>query len=477
MCGILFSEGQLSDEMIELVSRRGSDFQKLINLNDCTLFSSVLSIRSTIEQPIIENNFILQFNGEIFNSSESDTLYIKKLISKHITLESLDNLEACFEYLSKIYDEINQYENELALCIKIGRFVCFFRDDFGKRSLGYSINPFTVSSVLYSIEIDSMMLYIYDLKDKIINIRFKTKKNLISEYLDRIPTIESFLISQKYLKEFPYLSEYSNLLHSSNQKENKQEDVKFRIEEFHKLLLKSFEKRKFDGSPVVFLSGGIDSLVVAIYVHLTIDSKKSIYLINTALPESFDREMGIKAYKDLVTIFPDRQFHFIDNDLALDCILENRKVIERLMFPKTDKMTFNISCILYFSSMIASKYSKVVYLGSGADELFGGYSKYKNKEGRNHMFFDLLTISSHNLCRDDRAVGNWNVEARFPFLDSNIVLYSLKLGDSELINDKSNKIPLREILKFHGFNRAAETPKKAMQYGTGMSLFEEYLYK
>lgn len=477
MCGILFSESSLSPETMELISRRGRNWQKLIELPDASLFSSVLSIRSTIQQPIVEELFTLQYNGEIYNNSESDTLFIRDLVLKHINLKCTENIQSCFEFLSKVYENINMCENELALCIKVGNFVCFFKDDVGRKSLGFSLNPFTISSLLYSTELDSMKLYIYDLVTKSINSIFKPRIGLISKYFNQIYRLKSFINSEKYQKEHPYLLEYHGLLESTVQCPSESSSRSDNIEILHTLLISSFKKRKYNESPVVFLSGGIDSLIVAIYIHLTIESDKTIYLINTSVPELFDRTMGILAYKDLVKMFPERKFIFIQNDLNLDLIIEHRSRIETLIKPKNDKMTFNIACVMYFSAMIASKYSKIVYLGSGADELFGGYSKYKADNFRNQMFLDLFTISSHNLCRDDRVISDWNVEARFPLLDTEIILFSLNLPDSDLIDEKFNKAILRKILKYNKFNRASEVPKKAMQFGTGMNTFESFLYE
>jgi asparagine synthetase B (glutamine-hydrolysing) len=522
MCGIILSEVEIDSNSSNLVKRRGLDSNNFIKFNDFYLFSSVLSIRSVVQQPVLEKSFSLQFNGEIFNDCLSDTEFIKNVI-----IENADDFiknALKFEFVTKTYRELNAFECEYSICITVGSFVFFFKDDIGKRSIGYSILPFVISSVNYENEIDPMKLYCYDAKTKTLSSVFKPLEGLVKQYLIRFNSITSYVNSDKYRKELRYLEGYENpqiinqseLLSTSNAliledhekydtlprfNQSNSEIFKDRIEdnliiatEFNQsnlpsyddcvsdvqnLLLDSFKKRTYNGDPVVFLSGGIDSLLVALLVHITIDENRTIFLINTAVPGSFDREMGKLAFTDLKLIFPKRNFIFIEKDLSLELISEHSDRISALMYPKIGKMHFNIASVLYFSAMEASKYSKVVFLGSGADEIFGGYNKYKidknDKNDKSQMLFDLFTISSHNISRDDRVISNWNIEGRFPFLDSKIILYTLDLPSNYLIKNDMNKRILRDILKMNKFDRASTVPKKAMQYGTGMTLFENKL--
>lgn len=477
MCGIILSEEDLDHSFRKLVTRRGKGLNTKVKYNE-TLFllSAVNSIRSDVNQPIFKDGFTLQYNGEIYNGCESDTLFVQEIISNVLKSCKGKGVEL-FDFVSKIYLEINKSENELAICFTYQNFVFFFKDDVGRRSLGYSEKPFTLSSCKYEKEIDPMKLYIYSLEAKKVVAIFKPQSILVNRYLNNIKLFERYIVDDKLIASCSYLFGYGDIIKSSKPDIPKLPARENSVDLLHSLLLKSFTKRKFDKDPVVFLSGGIDSLIVAIYIHLTVEPDKTIFLINTAVPGSFDREMGILAYTDLKNMFPERNFNFIENDLTLGLVLEHKNRISELIYPKTSKMDFNIGTILYFSSIEASKHSKVVFLGSGADEVFGGYSKYKFGDFRDNMLFDLFTISAHNLCRDDRVIGDSCVEARFPLLDTEIINFSLDCQESDFINKGSNKFILREILRLNKFERASEVPKKAMQYGTGMNKFEEELFK
>ena len=67
-------------------------------------------------------------------------------------------------------------------------------------------------------------------------------------------------------------------------------------------------------------------------------------------------------------------------------------------------------------------------LGMGADELLVGYSRYRTAWRRGGAFAlrrelsrDLRRIPRRNLGRDDRVVSDQAREARFPFLDEDVV--------------------------------------------------------
>jgi len=136
-------------------------------------------------------------------------------------------------------------------------------------------------------------------------------------------------------------------------------------------------------------------------------------------------------------------------------------------------MDFNIGFILHYTALEARKYSKVCFLGSGADELFGGYSKYKKENCRHRMLLDVVTLSYNNLSRDDRVISNNNLEARLPLLDSDVINYSFNFND-ELIKDK---FVIRQLLINYGLIKISCAPKKAMQYGTGLNKYENKYFK
>lgn len=501
MCGILLSEDELKKEVVLLIKNRGKSYFNRVRLQNMNSASSVLSIRSSVEQPIIEKDYSFFFNGEIYNKWESDTMFIRDTIDsvlksnrvvveneneeifkedKNLCCSTVPNqdlgISKNFTVLELIYTEINKHENEMALAILMGNKVLFFKDDIGRRSFGITFSPFFLSSVQYSEELDSMKLYLYDIKQKCLYSKFKPRFGIIKLYFDRFGWVKHHLQSCKYGQAYDHFIRCYDKISDSVPKEYtfKKSEENF-VAELTALLKNSIAKRVVKADPIiVFFSGGIDSLIIAIFCHLCVGVGIKIHLINTAFPDSFDRKFGLLAYNDLVAKYGNDRLLFIENDLSCDLIKENSELIRQLMHPKYTKMAFNICVVLYFSALKASEYGNIVFLGSGADEIFGGYNRYKSSNFLPEMFFDLFTISAHNICRDDRVIGNNNVEARFPFLDSEIIKFALSLDSSHFVktDEDRNKAILRDLLVELGFERAALVPKKAMQYGAGVKKHE-----
>ena len=109
-------------------------------------------------------------------------------------------------------------------------------------------------------------------------------------------------------------------------------------------------------------------------------------------------------------------------------------------------MDLSIACALYFASRGSGKASindnvpatdyttdaRVLLSGLGADELFGGYTRHTTAFSRRgfqglieELDLDVARLGKRNLGRDDRVISNWGREARFPYLDEDVVRWSL----------------------------------------------------
>lgn len=77
---------------------------------------------------------------------------------------------------------------------------------------------------------------------------------------------------------------------------------------------------------------------------------------------------------------------------------------------------------------------QVLLLGSGADELFGGYLRHRKAFQRQgwlgldkELQLDWNRISFRNLSRDNRVICDHGRQPRMPYLDEDFVNYVLSL--------------------------------------------------
>ena len=91
---------------------------------------------------------------------------------------------------------------------------------------------------------------------------------------------------------------------------------------------------------------------------------------------------------------------------------------------------------------------------------------------------DVHRISDRNLGRDDRCVSDHGKEARFPFLDEDVVTYLNALPmdakvDFGLPRGLGEKLILRDVARLLGLVGSASEPKRAIQFGSRIAKIEE----
>lgn len=211
--------------------------------------------------------------------------------------------------------------------------------------------------------------------------------------------------------------------------------------------------RNADVPSFIFLSGGIDSTVVA-------SQCRHMNAVHLASPEEVYAKQAAEKYSN--TLF------FIDpvNFSARECL-------EDYAFQSGDCSMAAI--IPYVVSKEVGKYGKVAISANGADELFFGYNrmhenvtheqlKHIFRTGMDHSWFhrieywttrqlELNTYVQYDLNKTlDFASMCHSLEVRVPFLNRTVVEMALSIPRAQHVNGYGNKSILKRFLKSDGFS-------------------------
>ncbi|XP_056206437.1 asparagine synthetase domain-containing protein 1 [Falco biarmicus] len=210
-----------------------------------------------------------------------------------------------------------------------------------------------------------------------------------------------------------------------------------------------------------------------------------------------DRITGRAGLKELEAINPSRTWNFVEINVTLEELKKLRQqCINHLIYPLDSVLDDSIGCAIWFASrgegFVSNQgelkpyksVAKVVLTGIGADEQLAGYSRHRvcfkkyGLEGLNkELEMELNRISSRNLGRDDRIIGDHGKEARFPFLDEDVVSFLNSLPISEkadltLPRGIGEKLILRLAAKELGLAASTILPKRAVQFGSRIAKLE-----
>ncbi|KAF1826537.1 asparagine synthase [Dissoconium aciculare CBS 342.82] len=273
----------------------------------------------------------------------------------------------------------------------------------------------------------------------------------------------------------------------------------------------------------ILFSGGLDCSVLARLVHDLLPANEAVDLINVAFENPRvhklardnpyeacpDRITGRASFDELATVCSDRQWRFLAVNVPYSETQQHRPEIANLMHPHNTEMDLSIASALYFaargSGTLARRSNpkprayttsaRVLLSGLGADELFAGYTRHATAFKRaghvgllDEIELDVGRLGKRNLGRDDRVISHWGREARFPFLDEELVAWALSVPltekcdfgaeDTEVENDddsrrlESGKKVLRCLAWRLGLKAAAAEKKRAIQFGARTAKME-----
>lgn len=380
MCGIWgfnWDDEFLDKKLVKAFNHRGPDSSGVFKDEWLTIGHNRLSIIDLSErskQPMYskDKNYVISFNGEIFNYKEIK----QKLISEGIVFETESDTEVLLEgYIKYGSDILKQIDGQFAFCIydksnnelflardESGILPLYFYHHQGKFIFGSEMKVMYLSGVKKRVDQYSLLFYLMygytpDCRTILQNVSKLKPGHFLKYELDQAQ-ITSYV---QYWK-----SNYDKKITSL-------ESAK---EEFLRVTEESVKSRMVADVEVgAFLSGGLDSSTI---VHFMSKYTKKLNTFSVSFDKS---DYDEQEYAKIIAK------KYKTNHRVIEFSAEDVKDLLKSIPEYYDEPFADHSLIpTFLVSKVARNYVKVCLTGDGADELFGGYNKY--------VYYNTLTKCS-----------------------------------------------------------------------------------
>jgi asparagine synthetase B (glutamine-hydrolysing) len=401
---------------------RGPDYTNVIQFGDCTLVHNLLSINGAFTpQPFVTDDVACVYNGEIYNANDFGEF-------------QSDGMCLLPAYKASGPDFVRELDGEFAIVIidRANRSALISSDAFGTKPIYYSIQGehFGVSSYLTTLKIIGF-----------------TK-------ITRLEPNQYFIMSRAS----------GRVIRQGRVVDFTTRQYKTHFDDWTKAFRAAIKKRSVPCREKIFigLSSGYDSGSISCELDSQgVEYKSYSILGNERLDVIEDRVLRRPVGSEFEFIFPlDEQRERARKHLAEMVEPVTREVLGSKYATQWTLHGDAASAGLAIICEKAKSEHRRVYLsGQGADEIFSDYGFlgtpiYEHSNFGGNFPEDLSTIfpwpsffgstQAAYLAKEEYVAGSFGLEARYPFLDKNLVQEFLSL--SHLLKNFKYKSVLRNLL-------------------------------
>ncbi len=365
MCGINgfnFSDHELIKKMMAFTKNRGPDANGIYSENEITISHdrlSIIDLSSKANQPMNYKNYIISFNGEIYNYKNLK----KELEDTGEKFKTNSDTEVILRLFDKFgVDSFKKLSGIFAICIwdKLKKKIYLVRDTIGIKPIYYHYNRLK-NKFIFSSSIKSILL---SLDSKEIN----EKAFIFYSNFGRNDDVETMF--KGVFKLLP-----GELLIFDNKGIHKQKLLNIELKnndlsdsQIKNVIDDSIESQLVSDVPIALsLSGGVDSNIVYSAMRKKLHNF-NIYSFYFKDHEKFNEDFNVARtnasfYKN----------NFIPIEIGHNEFSENsEKIVDILEEPSGN------DCSVLNYSMSKKINEKILITGDGGDEVFTGYDKYRS---------------------------------------------------------------------------------------------------
>jgi len=459
MCGILGvigynnAEGQFLKVLSTLKHRGPNDMgvtEELIGskvlLGHCRL--SIIDLSPLGHQPMYNttNNYCIVYNGEVYNFRELR----RELESKGFQFKSKTDTEVVlYAYIAWGEDFVEKLDGIFSLAIldKPQKKLILARDRVGVKPLYYTLSP----GFIFSSEVKPILQMLpckptlrFDILHEYFALNWIMEPDTIFEGIYKVPSggLLTYNLQDGSVNIERYWSPEKSI-------RNNKEMLDWEVLEDK--LERSVAAQMVSDVPLgVYLSGGIDSSLLALYAGKPGQEPINSLTVSFNTGDLKTSGMDDDAYYagELIKSLPFIQGHFVN--LGIQGLEEYERLISFIEEPLSDPAIVPA----YLLAKAAKEQGITVMLsGMGGDELFGGYPRYRLAYIPKHLgrlassLFHLSDgfMRKPRLSRDvQRAKGFFS--GKFPISYLNLIGYFTEEEISRFVGEESWKLSFKEKL-------------------------------